>query len=214
VTTPLAIVPFRAPGAGKTRLAPTLAPPARAVLARAMLTDVVAALAAAEVRDVIVAAGGAAAAAAARQLHVGVVTDRATDGGLDIAIANTLATRPDADEVLVVAADLPCLTAEDVRAVLASPAGVVIAPTAGGGTGGLLRRAGHHITTAYGRDSAARHRAAALAAGATVDTLHLDGFAHDVDTWADLVALHDVEVGAATAAVLPDLLLDAAAARC
>jgi len=33
-----------------------------------------------------------------------------------------------------------------------------------------------------------------------------DGINHDVDTFADLAALHDVELGAHTAAVLPVLL--------
>ena len=61
---PVALVPLRSPGHGKTRLAPDLDRDARAALAGAMLADVVTALRAAELH-VVVAAGGEAAAAAA-----------------------------------------------------------------------------------------------------------------------------------------------------
>jgi 2-phospho-L-lactate/phosphoenolpyruvate guanylyltransferase len=205
-TPTLAVVPLRSPGVGKTRLAPALDPTQRARLAGAMLGDVARALHQSAVDDIVVAAGGPPAAAAAAALGLEVALDTTDARGLDAVLAAAVGTRARTHDVLIVAADLPCLTAAEIDAVLSTDAEVVIAPTTGGGTGGLLRRPGTRIATAYGLGSAARHRERALAAGARTTTCHLDGFTTDVDTFTDLIALHEVELGAATAAVLPSLL--------
>jgi len=202
----VAIVPLRAPGAGKTRLATALDPDQRALLAAAMLGDVALALARSNVDEVVVAAGGASAAAAAAAIGLPVVTDTPGRADLNRVLAEATRAVGAGHDVLIVAADLPRLTPEDVDAALAMDGEVVVAPTNAGGTGGLLRRPGGRIGTRYGPSSAIRHRQLALAAGCRVGTVERDGFRHDVDTWTDLVALHEVEVGTATAAVLPSVL--------
>ncbi len=203
-------MPLRAPGAGMTRLATALAPDARARLARAMLTDVVSALVAARVDEVRVAADGDRASDAAHEAGATVVLDPSGSHDLD-AVLRAAASDLRGEHVLVVPADLPRLRADDVRAVLETPADVVVAPTAAGGTGGLLRRPVGRIPTAYGPDSARRHRELAERAGASLAIVDRDGFHHDVDTWTDLAALHEVELGEETARVLPQLLGRAAA---
>jgi 2-phospho-L-lactate/phosphoenolpyruvate guanylyltransferase len=205
-TRTLAVVPLRAPGVGKTRLASVLDPAQRARLAGAMLGDVARALHGSAVDDVVVAAGGPPAAAAAAALGLEVVLDPGDGRGLDEVLAAAVGHRSRTHDVLIVTADLPCLTTAEIDTLLAADAEVVIAPTTGGGTGGLLRRPGSRIATAYGPGSATRHRELARAAGASTVTRHLDGFTYDVDTFTDLIALHEVELGAATAAVLPALL--------
>lgn len=214
----LTVVPLRAPGDGKTRLAPALDRDQRAVLAAAMLRDVVDALRGAEVTDLVVAAGGPAAVDAARSLGVEVCLDPPETRRLDDAVAAAITTarttaitgrsgrRASTIDVLVVSADLPLLRPREVRELLTVDAEVVVAPTSGGGTGALLRRAGTTIPTAYGPDSARRHTELAQRAGRVTRSLRRPGFTHDVDTWTDLVALHDQELGSATAAVLPALL--------
>jgi 2-phospho-L-lactate guanylyltransferase len=202
----VAIVPLRPPGVGKTRLATALDPDQRALLTGAMLGDVVFALAGSRVDEVVVASGGAAAAAAAAAIGVPVVPDAPGRRGLNRALADATRYVGAGRDVLVVAADLPRLTAADVDAVLALDGEVVVAPTNAGGTGGLLRRPGGRIGTRFGPASAMRHRELALAAGCRTSTVERDGFLHDVDTWTDLAALHEVEVGRATAAVLPRVL--------
>ncbi len=205
-TPTLAVVPLRAPGVGKTRLASVLDPAQRARLAGAMLGDVARALGDSAIDGIVVAAGGPPAAAAAAALGLEVALDPAEGRGLDTVIAAAVGTRARTHDVLVVAADLPCLTGAEIDTVLDTDAEVVIAPTTGGGTGGLLRRPGTRMATAYGPGSAARHLELARAAGVRAVTRHLDGFTHDVDTFTDLIALHEVELGAATAAVLPSML--------
>ena len=182
-----AVVPFRDPGHGKSRLRSHLNGVDRAALSETMLATVVTALGTAGVGRLVVVAGGAGAVAAAERLGVDVVTDPPATSTLDDAVAAAVdALHP--HDLLVVAADLPGVTAADITAVLASPAAVVIAPTRDGGTAALLRRPHDVIATAYGVDSARRHRDLAVAAGATVEVIERPGLALDVDTWDDLVA--------------------------
>lgn len=198
----LALVPVRSPGEGKTRLAAALSREERAALSGAMLADVTAALAASRVDRVLVVAGGAPAAAAASALGLDVVLDPPTTRTLDGALAAATSRLGPVPQLLVVAADLPRLTGADVDALLAGHAQVAVAPTDDGGTGGLLRRPGGVVATAYGPDSAARHLAAAHVAGVTSERVVRPGFAADVDTWADVTALLRGPVGRATTAFL------------
>ncbi len=201
-----AIVPLRRPGVGKTRLSSALGPDERAELTIAMFGDVVAALQASSVDHLLVAADGPAAGAVAAGVDVRVVLDPPDVHDLDDALAAATRGVPASHDVVVVPADLPRLTAADIDALLAADGQVVVAPTTAGGTGGLLRRAGARIPTAFGPGSAARHRRRAADAGLTVSTVGRDGFHHDIDTWTDLAALHAVEFGPRTARVLPRLL--------
>ncbi len=202
----VALVPLRAPGEGKSRLAAVLDREQRAALAVAMLADVTAAVSAAGLDEVVVVAGGSRGAAAGLSLGLPVLVDPPGCRGLDDALAAATQRVGARRDVLVVAADLPRLRSCDVRAILAPDAEVVIAPTAAGGTGALLRRPAAVIGTAFGPGSAVAHRMLALAAGASSAHVDRDGVHHDVDTFTDLAALHHVELGARTAAILPDLL--------
>ena len=201
-----AIVPLRRPGVGKTRLSSALCPDERAELTIAMFGDVVAALQASSVDRLLIAAAGPAAGAVAASLDVPIVLDPPDVHDLDDALAAATRRVPADRDVLIVPADLPRLTSTDIDALLATDGQVVVAPTNAGGTGGLLRRTGARIPTAFGPGSAARHQRQAAEAGLTVATIERDGFHHDIDTWTDLAALHAVELGPRTARVLPRLL--------
>lgn len=200
----IALVPLRSPGDGKTRLAPALGRRTRAALAGAMLADVVGALRQAGVH-VVVAAGGPAAAAAAAALACDVVMDGAGVGSLDQAIDHARRRLEPLPALLVVQADLPTLSVEDVRAVVAGDDAVVIAPTDDGGTSALLRRPPSVMGTAYGPGSGRAHRQLAEAAGVHPRIVRRGGLRRDVDVLADLHVLDADRVGPATAAVLADL---------
>lgn len=185
----VALIPLRSPGHGKTRLRGVLSSDRRAALAGAMLADVVTALRDAEVTRLVVAASGPAAAAAGSALGVDICLDPPGVGSLDGAIAAATQQIGAPSSLLVVAADLPRLTGPEVRHLLDQDAEVVVAPTRGGGTGGLLRRPATRITTAYGPGSAAAHLALAHRAGASTTSVALTGFEEDVDTAEDLLRL-------------------------
>jgi 2-phospho-L-lactate/phosphoenolpyruvate guanylyltransferase len=203
----VALVPLRAPGVGKSRLAPRLTVEQRATLAGAMLADVCHALERTPLDRIVVAAAGASAAAAAAALGLDVVHDPPGCAGLDAALAAASSRIGHVGTSLVVTADLPRLSPEDVLAVLTADAEVVVAPTLDGGTGVLLRRPPDAIATAYGPGSAARHLARGRAAGRRTATVHRRGLASDLDTWEDLRRLDQRAVGPATRAALAALAL-------
>lgn len=109
-----------------------------------------------------------------------------------------------ARHLLVVPADLPVLSSSDVQQVLESHAvGITICPAASdGGTNALLLSPPTAIPFLYGPDSAARHRAAAQAAGIPVRTLESGGFARDVDNPDDIRWLLGQRIACATLAWL------------
>lgn len=203
----VAVVPLRSPGHGKTRLAPVLARDSRAALAGAMLADVVGALRAAGV-DLVVAAGGAAAASAASALEADTIMDAVDVTSLDGAIEHARRRLAPLEALLVVQADLPTITSDDVSALVEGDDAVVIAPTDDGGTSALLRRPPTVIRTAFGPGSGGLHRRLAEAAGITPRLVHRPGLALDIDVLDDLRRLRSQPVGPATAAVLASLELD------
>lgn len=209
----VALVPLRAPGAGKTRLATALSVEERAALSSAMLADVARALLGAPIDEVVIAADGPAAAATADALGLSVLADPVGATTLNEVVRLATARFAAAGGLVVVAADLPLLTTEEVTRLLDLDAPVVVAPTGDGGTGGFLRRPPGVIGCAYGPDSGARHHRLAADHGLASVNLDTAGFRHDVDTWTDLVGLHEATLGAATAAVLPQVLGRLAAVR-
>lgn len=198
MTATLALVPLRSPGEGKTRLAGMLSRSQRAELAAAMLADVLEALDHAPVDRTVVAASGPGGAELVTRLGAQVVTDPPGVHSLNAAIAAAARRLAPATTLLVVMADLPCLTGQDVDSLLAVEAPVGLAPTTDGGTGGLLRRPVSAMATAFGPASAARHTDLAAAAGSPLQVVHCPGFARDLDTPEDLAELEGWPVGAAT----------------
>jgi 2-phospho-L-lactate/phosphoenolpyruvate guanylyltransferase len=168
---PTIVIPFRAEGA-KQRLPEEL----RAVLARAMLVDVVAA--AEEVGRTLVAEG------------------RGQGAAVEAALADVHET-----PVLVVNADLPAVTPRDLLALLGSipPEGVAVAAAADGTTNALGFATHGLFKPLYGPGSAERFLA--LAPSRLVEIPNL---AEDVDTLADLERL-EPRLGPRTLAALDSL---------
>lgn len=105
----------------------------------------------------------------------------------------------------VLPADLPCLRAEDVDALLGAvplDTGSVVADADADGTTALLAPAGLDVVPAFGVGSFARH----VAAGARPVTETLVRLRRDVDTVEHLEEARLLGVGAHTSAVLATLL--------
>jgi 2-phospho-L-lactate guanylyltransferase len=165
------VVPFRA---GKSRL--TLPPQERTELALSMLEAVVSA--AVEVGQTLVVTEDAAGRSLAEQLGAGVVAD--PGGGQGIAVAAGLATVTSVP-ALVVNADLPLATADDLHALAEAAPAFVAARD--GTTNALALVDAAAFRSLYGAGSA--HRFAALGLRA----VHLPNLVEDVDTVADLERL-------------------------
>jgi 2-phospho-L-lactate guanylyltransferase len=170
----IALVPLKSLDDAKSRLGGVLDGAARHDLALRMLTRVVHACQDTGL-DVAIVSSDPMAYIAARELRATVVDD----GGEDLtgSVRRGLAAYPDAEAVVVIAADLPYVLAEDIAALLAAADPVAVAPSPDGRTNAIAARPPGAFTPSYGPGSAARHGGCMVVR---------DGLARDLDTPADL----------------------------
>jgi len=189
----LAILPVKAFGAAKQRLSPDVGADPRRALAQAMVSDVLAALAAAERLDaIVVVTADEHAAGLARAAGAHVLADAAQAGqspAAEIGIAYAVAHGY--DRVALVPGDAPLLDPAELDGLLERAAsdgpGVAIVPDRHGtGTNALLLQPPDVIAPSFGPGSFARHRAGARAAGVAAHVEPLPTLVLDVDTRADL----------------------------
>jgi 2-phospho-L-lactate guanylyltransferase len=182
-----AIIPVKGPDEGKRRLAGALDDAARRRLVAAMLDCVVAAVRAARGIDQLLVVGPS-----RHGLASGVALHPDPGGGLNAALADALQTAANAgaSRAVVIAADLPQVTARDVELLAAAPPRTVaIAPDrheTGTNALSLPLPQARGFPFAFGPDSFARHNAAAEHLGLPVEIVEGPGLMRDVDTPADL----------------------------
>jgi 2-phospho-L-lactate guanylyltransferase (CobY/MobA/RfbA family) len=150
--------------AGKTRIDAN----GREALARAMLEDVL---------------------AACREVGETIVAD--AEGGQGAAVQKALESV--GGVVAIVNADLPCVTAEDVRALLAAlpERGIAVAPASDGTTNALALTDPDLYAPLYGPGSAEEFRSHASQLGVPSVIVSRANLADDVDTVEDLERLGD-----------------------
>lgn len=181
------LIPAKAPAAAKGRLAEALAEQDRTRLAAAMLRAAVEAACDAAGEERVAIVGAAPAGMDARLL----VIDE-SGGGLNAAVdhARSVLAGKGATRLVTLAADLPQVAADDVRALLALPQGCAgIAPDRhGSGTNALSLPLPEALgfTYHYGPGSCERHLAEAARIGLPMQRIELAGLARDVDEPADL----------------------------
>jgi len=216
-----AVVPVKGFSAAKSRLGTLLGPTQRAQLARAMAADVITTLKESNVADRLCMLSnssdtrGAAAALEVTWLEEADVTALP---GLNAGIAGIarLAARDGATALLVIHADMPLLTANDIRHVVSTWQSldgnqrVVMVRSPDGGTNLLLAEHPQAFTYHYGPDSHAQHTRECARRHCTTATVELTSTALDVDTTDDFHHLAraalDGRCGAHTAALLVELL--------
>ena len=187
-----AIVPVKPLRRGKSRLAGVLTEEERVDLNRRLLAHTLDTLTAIkELESVLVVSRDPAALALARDHGARTVQENGAPQ-LNVALARaTIVAKSYATQgVLIVPADLPLLTPEDVRAMLAraaDPPVVVIAPDRRrDGTNALLVCPVGLIQYTYGPNSFQRHCERALQAGARLEIIDLPSLALDMDMPEDL----------------------------
>jgi 2-phospho-L-lactate guanylyltransferase len=190
-----ALVPIKRLGAGKSRLAAIVGREAAERLTRALLADVLDALAQREeIARVLVVTPDREVAEAARAAGAEALVraDPGLNASLDAA-AEELA-RDGAESLLIVLGDVAGVLPAEIGALYEALAGlggrgVVLAPSSDGGTSALLRAPHDVIPSRFGKESAAAHRAAARATGVPLAELPLPSLAVDLDTVEDAEAL-------------------------
>jgi 2-phospho-L-lactate guanylyltransferase len=203
------VVPVKLLRTAKSRLQ-VFEPTDRAALALAMALDTVAAaVACAEVAEVVVVTDDEQVAIAANGLGARVVADEPA-AGLNAALvygATIARERGPSGNVAAVAADLPAMQPVELARVLAEATGVARAAVAdadGDGTVVLTAVNGEALNPAYGEGSLERHRRE----GAVVLDVDAPGLRRDVDTVTDLRAALALGCGPRTTALAAELLAD------
>lgn len=188
-----ALVPIRGLASGKSRLAGQFSPDQRRQLTAALAAHVVNILAASDqVDEIVVVSQDLTELFGLLSAYPDTVVLEQPDhviglnGALDL--GRTWARMRGADRIAVVSADLPRLTIDDVRSLLAGSSAVTIAPDdAGTGTNALVLRntptvpTVDRFTLAFEGMSRAAHEREAHRIGASVDIVSTPGLATDLD---------------------------------
>ncbi len=187
-----AIVPVKPLRRGKSRLAQVLSVEERKDLNRRLLAHTVDTLAAIpEIEHVLVVSRDPEALALAREHGARTVQENGSPGlNLALARATIIAKNYTTRGVLIVPADLPLITPEDVNSMLGrvgEPPVVVVSPDRRRqGTNALLVCPVGLIEYDFGTGSFQRHCNRALKAGARLEVCELPSLALDVDIPEDL----------------------------
>lgn len=188
------VVPIKALDQAKQRLGPFLTPVERAELMQVMARDVLAAVSTAvPLRELWVCCGDQAGAELARQFGAQVVLDERPEAGLNAIIARMAQRLAQAgwERILVVHADLPGLTAEDVAMAGHFDHNELLLVADHAGTGSNLLGWGLHtgFVAHYGEGSHQRHYAQAVRLGLAVRSPQLPWATLDVDRPEDVTRL-------------------------
>jgi 2-phospho-L-lactate guanylyltransferase len=212
-----AILPVKRFAAAKSRLGASVEDTLRERLARAMVTDVLSALArtAAIERTIVVTCEESlrGAADAHSALMIEDTEERGQSAAVELGIRRALADG--AERVLCVPGDCPALDPAELDALLAAdllderttPQIVIVPDRHGSGTNGLLLAPPQAISPSFGPDSCERHRTLARAAGVAYRLERPPSLLLDIDTGADLAALRERLAGAAAGAALTRAVL-------
>ena len=191
----VAAVPVKDLVNAKQRLVGALSPSERMALARAMLHDVLRSLVAAPLDARWVVTRDPEVTATARAFGVDVVREAVNQGHTAaVAAAQAEATRVGARVFVTIPGDVPCVTAEEIRALVAratgdGPTGVFAPSHSGHGTNGVALTPPAAMPLTFGEPSFDNHLRTARELGLVAHVLALPGLALDVDGPADLARL-------------------------
>jgi 2-phospho-L-lactate guanylyltransferase len=188
-----AIIPVKRLSQAKRRLAPVLTAEARRRLVLAMLGEVLGTLAQVEDVDrVLVVTPDAGVADAALAAGASVLAE-ARAAGLNTAVKAGLAYAQanGATDVLVLPADVPLATADELRRIVmragdGSRRALLVPSHDGEGTNALLMSPPGVLQPSFGPGSFLRHLGQAVARKLDVQVLQTPGLAHDIDEPRDL----------------------------
>ena len=203
----VAAVPVKDVVNAKQRLMRVLDGPERRELARAMLIDVLRALAGAHLDRVWVVTREPEVAAIARSLGAEPVGEEENRGHTAaVATAQAEAVRAGAAAFVTIPGDVPCVSPEEIKALVAAvgaPPAAVFAPSrSGAGTNGVVLSPPGAMRLRFGEPSFDNHLAAARALRLEPKIVRLRGLGLDVDAPEDLLGLLTEGAGTESHALL------------
>jgi len=187
-------VPVKDLANAKQRLVSFLSPAERSDLARAMLGDVLEALARARLGSVLVVTREPEVEALAASHDAGTLLEETNLGHTEaVAHAQRTALTRGARCFLTIPGDVPCVTAGELRALgdapLEAPGAVFVPSLSGFGTNAALLEPPDAMPLKFGEPSFDNHLVAARAAGLRPLVLRLPGLGLDIDGPEDLALL-------------------------
>ena len=191
------ILPVKRFSKAKQRLGASVADPLRQQLAKAMVADVLAALAGASSieRTIVVTAEHSVARAAAAQGAIVIAEDSESGQSAAVMLGIERALAEGMERALGIPGDCPWLSPEDLDGLLLGgadePAVVIIPDRHGRGTNGLLLQPCNALVPSFGAHSFERHRELARLAGLRTAIARPRGLLLDIDTGEDLSALRE-----------------------
>lgn len=191
-----AIVPVKRVGVSKRRLSENLSIQDRKALTIAMLEDVLLALKASVVSNILVVSNDPKVRPIAE--HFGATFFSPVRRGLNSAVEEAWAwcIRNKAESVLVLPADVPLIQPMDIDLIVklgSSMQQVVVVPSKDGGTNALFQYPPHLVSACFGPDSFGKHVSEARGKGVCVKFYYSLGVGLDVDSLEDLQVLLRVE---------------------
>lgn len=192
------VIPLRGLHGGKSRLAPVLDPLQRSTLIAAMARHVLDVVVESQVADAVVLVSRERDLSARLGFDARLVTclhqpDPAPGMNAAIEIGRHHVLQGESDRLLILSADLPLLSSEDLQAMRAADADVVVGTDRlRRGTNALMLRGGRAISGFqfdFGVDSRALHQSGASRLGLNHAEISTPGIALDLDTpddWAML----------------------------
>ena len=192
------LIPFKSLATAKQRLAPALNAQQRSQFAEAMLRDVMTAAAGVKSRiDIAIVTGDARAQVIAREFGFLIIEDERNESETAaIEMATRWCEQQGYDTTIVVPADIPLITADELHRVLdaAPQEGAVIVPAYDRrGSNCILRRPAAIIPLRFGNDSFLPHCEAMRLTGKELVIVEMPGIGLDVDNPHELELLVERE---------------------
>ncbi len=203
-----AIVPYKEPPFGKSRLSNRLTPAQRTVLASTMLENVVDALLRSDnVQGILLVSESTNLAEFTLKENVIVLETQTTNLREAVTQASQFACKQlKCPTTFIVPADLPLISSKDIDFAIAQHERVTIIPDARlKGTNGIIATPPNAFDYVFNGQSYLQHQHNAQVAGFNPKSLQIETFSHDVDTFDDLMTIVQLHPESRTATVYRSL---------
>ena len=184
-----AVVPVKTLQKSKTRLSIVLDPQERNILTLTMLEDVLRAITSSIECQTVLISSDPRVQGLANNFRVAYLPERKQGLNQAIKQATEWCIQNNAESVLVLPADIPLITPEDINQIVklgSESSSLVISPSQNGGTNALLQKPPNLIPTCFGPHSFAKHLNEAIARGIMAKVYRSQRLTMDIDSPEDL----------------------------
>lgn len=204
-----AIVPYKEPPFGKSRLSNRLSPAQRSILATTMLEEVIEALSnAKQIEGILLVSDSPRLVNSSINWNT-IVLETQTNNLKDaVTEAGNFATnRLNCSTTFIVPADLPLISAEDIDYAISQHDQITLIPDVRlKGTNGVIATPPNAFEYVFNGQSFHEHQQNAQAAGLQPKSLQIETFSHDVDTFDDLMKVVQLRPASRTSVVYQSFL--------